>query len=185
MKKRRLLFILLSLMLLSSSSVYSEEAGIDGVAITREGNLQVSFNVTNVFTGDVEEAVASGIPTSFSFTVELHRKRGLWFDRTVVKRRFSHTVKYDTLREEYSVTLEEKGPAAVATKDGAAMQEMMTTVDNLHLLPLDKLKRGKRYRLALRVEGDAVHLPFPLNRLLFFISFGSFKTDWHLEEFLY
>jgi len=185
MKKRRLLFILLSLILLSSTFVYAEEAGIDGVNITREGDLQVSFNVINVFTGEVEEAIASGIPTSFTFTVELHRKRGLWFDRTVVKRRFMHTVKYDTLREEYSVTLEEKGPAAVATKDSAAMQTLMANVDALHLLPMEKLNRGEKYRISIRAEGDAVHLPFPLNRLLFFVSFGSFKTGWHLEEFLY
>ena len=177
--------IVIALSLLTASHARSEDAAIENVVITREHYLLISFDVANAFTGEVEEAIASGIPTSLAFTVELHRKRRLWFDGGVVRRYFRHTVKYDTLREEYSILREEKGVESMVKKSLAAVQEAMTKVKGLQLISMAELKRGKRYRITIEAERDGAHLPFPLNRLLFFYSLGRFKTEIHEEEFLY
>ncbi len=185
MRRPLLTIILISLLSFMAAHAYSEDAAIENVVITRDRDLLISFEVTNAFTSEVEEAIASGIPTSLAFTVELHRKRKLWFDRGVVKHHFRHTVKYDTLREEYSIVFEESGRESVVSKELSIAQNMMTTVKKLQLIPLGDLKSGERYRIALQAKRDAAHLPFPLNRLLFFISFGSFKTEMYVEEFVY
>jgi len=177
--------MVIAISLLTVSHACSEDAAIEKVVVTREGALLLSFEVVNAFTGEVEEAIASGIPTSLAFTVELHRKRRLWFDGAVVRRHFRHTVKYDTLREEYSILLEERGRKSTVAKSLADVQEVVAKVDRLQLTPLEELTRGMRYRITIEAERDGAHLPFPLNRILFFIPFGSFKTELYVEEFVY
>ncbi|MFQ5329891.1 MAG: DUF4390 domain-containing protein [Thermodesulfobacteriota bacterium] len=180
-----LVAVVVSFSLLMVSPASSEDASIENVVITRDGDLRISFEVANAFTGEVEEAIASGILTSLAFTIELHRKRRLWFDGAVARRYFRHTVKYDTLREEYSLLREENGVESIVEKSLAVVQEAMTKVEGLQLISMAELKRGKSYRITLQAERDGAHLPFPLNRLLFFYSLGRLKTEIHVEDFVY
>ncbi len=175
--------IILHVVVLFSSNVYSEEASIDEVMITTNSNLKVSFEVSNAFTEEIEEAIRSGIPTSFTFMVELYRKRGIWFDEGLADFYFKHTVKYDNLREEYYITLEEKSQDVIKIKDSTQMKNLMTVVDSIPLLPIYRLKKGMRYEMKIKGELDKIDLPFPLNYILFFTTFWSFETDWYIQEF--
>ena len=52
--------------------------------LIREGQVFVSFTMTGAFDNDVWATIRSGLPTTFSFDVEIRRGRSIWFDRTVV-----------------------------------------------------------------------------------------------------
>jgi hypothetical protein len=168
---------------LFSSNVYSEEASIDEVIIATNRNLKVSFEVRNAFTEKIEEAIASGIPTSFTFRVELYRKRGIWFNEDLVEFKFKHTVKHDNLREEYYITLEEKGQDVIKIKDFNEMKKLMTVVDSIPLLPMYRFKKGEKYEVKIKGELDTINMPFPLSYILFFVTFWSFETDWFIQGF--
>ena len=50
--------------------------------IARDGQVVVSFDLSNGFTPAVNDAIQSGLPTTFSYDVHL-RRRSAWFDETV------------------------------------------------------------------------------------------------------
>lgn len=157
------------------------------VIINNPDATRVSFEIKNAFTKDIEEGIKSGIPTTFTFFVELYRKRGLWFDETLANMTFKHTVKYDTLKEEYEIVLEEKPletdlkPVPIRVKGLEQAKKIMAGGDNIAVKPA--LKKGEEYQLRIKAALDPVSLPFPLDYMLFFVSFWSYETGWYEKEF--
>jgi len=178
--------------LLFPIQAFAQGVRIDNVIVTNTPQaVMVSFEVKDAFTKDIEEAIKSGIPTTFTFFVELYKKRELWFDERIVSLQFRHTVKYDTLKEEYEVYLEENQPSnGVRIKEISKVKDMMVkirgigdTSGGIPVIPHLALEKGGRYQLRMKAELDTINLPFPLNYMLFFVSFWDFETDWHVEEF--
>jgi hypothetical protein len=183
MKKTFLLFFLL-LMLLAPVRALSEDARMDNVIVRLDPILSISFVVSDAFKEDIEEAIRSGIPTSFTFFVELYRSRTLWPDGDINQWTFQHTVKYDSLKEEYEITLDEKGKDKIRTKDFEEMKRLMVTGEDVIFLPPPLLKKGKRYEIRLMAELDTVKLPFLLRTMLFFVKYWDFETDWYSQKFV-
>ena len=181
--KKIFLCVILILLFSSPASALSRNARIEGVKISLDPDFGVSFLVKNAFTADIEEAIKSGVPTSFKFIVELSRSRRFWFDKDAGRWEFKHTVKYDTLKEEYKIILDEKGFGPVRTKDFAEMKRIMSTADSVILEPTRGLSEGYNYQLRVMAELYTVKLPFRLDYLLFFLKFWNVKTDWFVYNF--
>jgi hypothetical protein len=180
MKKILLLTILLLAHTLSGQAAAAE---ISAVKVVHHPELYASFIVKDAFTEDIEEAIKSGVPTSFTFLIQLEAVRGLWFDKNVERWEFKHTVKYDTLKEEYEITLEESDELVTRTKDLGEMKRLMTTGESIRLTTSRPLKNGKEYRLSIKAELHTVKLPFFLDYVLFFVKLWDFETDWHKVRF--
>jgi len=181
--KKIFLFVILSLFLSSPASALSRNAHIEGVKISTNPDLRVSFVVKNAFSADIEEAIKSGVPTSFKFIVELTRSRRFWFDKDAGSWEFKHTVKYDTLKEEYKIILDERGFGPVRTKDFGEMKRIMSTADSVVLEPTRRLSGGYNYQLRVMAELYTVKLPLRLDYLLFFLKLWNVKTDWLVYNF--
>ncbi len=175
----RTLFLSVLISLIFVGSSLAEDARMDGVRVDYDSELRLSFVVKDAFTQDIEEAIKSGIPTTFTFIVKLHRVRNLWPDKHVGTWEFGHTVKYDTLKEEYELTLEESG-RVLTTKDAGEMKRLMVTGLDAALQPKPQLSSGQSYELRLMAELDPVELPFLLDYMLFFVKLWDFETDWHV-----
>lgn len=171
-----------ALFILYPTVSFCEDARIDDVVVSSPPALKVSFKVRDAFTPDIEEAVRTGIPTSFNFIVELGRVRPLFFNETAGRWVFRHTVKYDSLKDEYEVSLEEAG-GAIRTKDFREMTRLMTTCSSIPLIPGSLLSRGGEYELRIMAQLRTAELPFILDYVLFFIRFWDFKTDWYTYRF--
>lgn len=183
---------------LSSVMAYSMDAMVDKVVvINNPEDIQMSFEIKNAFTKEIEEGIKSGIPTSFTFFVELYRKRGLWFNEQLNSMTFKHTVKYDTLKEEYEIVLDEKplgsdfgepkqslGRVPIRVKEIEQAKEIMASADNITMKLVSALQKGEQYQLRIKATLDAVNLPFPLNYMLFFVSFWNYETGWYEKEFV-
>ncbi|MFQ5736404.1 MAG: DUF4390 domain-containing protein, partial [Thermodesulfobacteriota bacterium] len=141
-----------------------------------------SFHVEDAFTGDIEEAIRSGIPTSFTFIIELNRVKGFWFDETVGTWEFKHTVKYDTFKDEYVIRLDEAGGAQTRTKDFAGMKRIMVTGDAIAITPAH-LVDGAEYEVRIKAELHTIELPSPLNYMFFFVKLFDFETGWYSYRF--
>src|SRR2546426_9027645 len=50
--------------------------------IARDGQVVVSFDLSDGFTPEVRDAIQSGLSTTFSYEVDL-RRGSAWFDKTV------------------------------------------------------------------------------------------------------
>jgi hypothetical protein len=167
---------------LSSAS----EARLDDIIVTNtKDHLLVYFNVEDCFTEDMNRAIMNGIPTTFTFIVKLYEVRNAWIDRKVADIRLTHKVEYNTLKNEFRLTLSEHNKKTITTRDAEEANRFMAEIVALKIVRLDKLKRGVHYQLRLKAELDKIELPFYLDYVLFFLSLWDFETDWYSVVFKY
>ncbi len=184
--KKILIFISIILAIAISTDAQAAKARVGGLKVTTAPEaLSLSFSVENAFPEGIEDAIKSGVPTSFNFLVEFTRRRRLWFDKDMGSWNFKHTVKYDTLKQEYEITLEEKGFLKVITKDYEEMKKLMSSPDSVVLLPSWGLPRGYGYELHIMAELRTIRLPFRLDYMFFFLRLWDIDTDWYSYKFTY
>ncbi len=163
----------------------AEEARITDFVVTNtRDDLLVYLTVEGCFTKNVEEAILTGIPTTFSIFVTLSRPRSLWFNKGIADLTITRTITYDSLKKEFSIECSEKEEALV-TRDFAEARKAMSEVDSLKIVALDKLEKGNKYQVQAKAELDKVTLPLYLHYVLFFVSAWDFETDWYAIDFLY
>jgi len=171
--------LIIAIILGFASSSFAVEARIDDVKVEYGSQLKASFIVRDAFKKGMEEAIQSGIPTSFTFIVGLHRRKRMWFDEHIGAWKFRHTVKYDILKEEYQVAIEERN-LVEKTKDLEEVKRLMVTCSDVIISPLPALRNGDTYKLMIKAELDTVDLPFILNYMLFFVKLWDFETGWYV-----
>jgi len=123
--------------------------------LIREGQVFVSFTMRGGFDNDVWAAIRSGLPTTFSFDVEIRRGRAIWFDRTVASATVSATVRYDNLTRRYQVTRMidgrvESTPQVTESQD--TVRALMTEFDKLPLFSTADLEANEEYYLQVRAR---------------------------------
>ncbi len=154
------------------------------LANTRD-HLLTYFTVTGAFTPKITEAIQQGIPTTFSFEVSLYKIKSFWKDKEIADIEFTSTIAYNSLKKEYTVTRPWKNNKISHTKSFEEAKSWMTDIDNLPIVPLKKLTRGRQYQMRIQAEVDRTTLPFYLHNIFFFLSFWDVKTDWYLVNFTY
>jgi hypothetical protein len=161
-----------------------EKAEIVGAQISRENdNLQVSFQVVSCFTQSMEEAILSGVPTTFRIRAIIEKPGALFMSTQIIDVVLEHTVKYDYLKNEFVVKMPENPSPEMVTKDFREAKRWMSTVKDLPLIPLWRLQKGQTYQLNLRAELSKVELPLFFRYIFFFVSLWDFDTDWYRMEF--
>ncbi|MCK4739719.1 MAG: DUF4390 domain-containing protein [Deltaproteobacteria bacterium] len=145
-------------------------------------DINLSFVVEDAFNDDIVQAIDSGIPTSFTYIVKLFRKRNFWTDDHIKTWKFYHTIVYDSLREEYSVELDEK-IAVELTRDFQVAKDYLVQGRNIELSSVPELSSGSDYYLKIRAELAPVTLPFHLEYMFFFVKLWDFETDWLTYDF--
>ena len=183
---RSLIYTFFFISLLLPVAAFSATAEITSLDVDFENGVKTSFVVKNAFTPQIEEAINSGVPTSFTFRAEVNLSHGLfWFDERFADREFRHTVKYDTLKQEYTVGLEERGSGVLRTSDIEEMKLLMSVVDSAALRITAPMKSGVKYDLRIKAELSTVKLPLSLDYLFFFVKLWDFETDWYYHSFTY
>jgi hypothetical protein len=151
---------------------------LDNLKVEMSPNLRLTFMVKGAFKKGIVEAIHSGIPTSFTFFVKLYKVKTLWPDEGIGSWQFNHTVKYDALKEEYEIQLDERS-ATVKTKSFEEMKAFMVSGNNIPITPAPHLIAGLRYKLRVKAELDKIELPLFLDDILFFVKLWDFETSWH------
>ena len=190
LKKIRYSFVLplvtLALVLSLMSALWAKQAQITDIIVTNnQDQLLVYFNTKGCFTPEMNKAILSGIPTTFTFFLEIYKPRSFWPNKKLSAVRLHHTIKYDSLREEFNLTLSERGNQTFTVKEFSKAQEIMADVSNIQLIPLKQLERNSQYQLRIKAELNKVTLPLYLHYILFFLSLWDFETDWYVVEFNY
>jgi len=184
MKRSLILVVTIVGSFLFSDVAISKEASIEGLIIELNGQMEVSFSVTNCCTGKLEEAIQSGVPTTFTFRMKLYLVRSLWPDKKMVSLTFKHSIKYDNIAKEYQFHFEETNNR-LSVEDFEKAKEIMAKVNGIKLLPTNRLQKGRKYYLDVKAELDPVRLPFGLENIFFFLSIWDVETDWLRYEFTY
>ena len=183
---RNTLSLLLVIVFFVQNSAFAQDARLKDIIVTNtQEDLLLYLNVEGAFNEKMKMAVLSGVPTSFSFFVSLYRVRNLWFDEKITDVTVTNTVKYDNLKEEFTIirSWEKSGPRVSKSFDEA--KKLITEIDGLKIVSLVQLKKNHRYQLRTKAELSKVTLPYYLHYILFFVSLWDFETDWYAIDFIY
>ena len=178
--------LLVVMTLVPFAALASPEASLENIILTNtRDDLVVYFDVENAFTDGIKKAVLNGVPTSFSFVVSVYKTRDAWFDKKIRNLEIVSTLKYNSLKQEFTVYRPWKTGKPSVTPSLDQARAMMTEVDNLGVTPLSTLAKGDKYQIRIKAELSRVTLPLYLHYILFFVSMWDFETDWHTMDFIY
>jgi len=162
-------------------SGFCQKASVKDVSVKgANGAWKVSFDVENCFTEKMEEAIQSGIRTTFTFYVNLYQKRSWWKDRKMASYEFRHTVQYHPIQKVYNVKLREDH-SSVAASSLEEAKRLMSRVKEFEIKSSSPLEPGVPAYFRIKAELDPVRLPLHLEYLFFFVSLWDFETNWHIE----
>jgi len=186
LRKTVVILLILAFLFPVPKAGYGLEARIaDFLINTTEKDLLVHFKVRDCFTKKMEEAILAGIPTTFTFLLELHRERDFWFDSRLVSGVTRHTIKYDTVKKIFYVTFSGNGRGPLEFSDFAAAKKAMEEVNAAVLAPLNQLIRDGRYYVKVKAKLDKVRLPLRMEYVFFFVSLWDFETGWERKDFVF
>ncbi len=137
-------------------------------AFARDGRVRVSCTLTGGLAPDMEQALQSGLTTTFAFEVDLRRAVSQWFDRSLASATVATSAQFDTLTGRYQVTRSVDGRIEESrlsdSKDDVA--RFMTTFDRLPLFTTTELDPNVEYvvRVRLRARPRTNILLWPFNR---------------------
>ncbi len=154
-------------------------------ATTSETHLIVFGTLENSFTSEMIELLHSGIPLRFSFYVELYKTTENWREELIIANNFQHIMTFDTLKENYKVTLEEDNHKVLSFRSLAEAQREMNEINGVKVVELKQLLPDNRYKLKMKAELYRKTLPLSLHNILPFLSWWDIQTDWHTLTFTF
>lgn len=154
-------------------------------ATTSETHLIVFGTLENSFTSEMIELLHSGIPLRFSFYVELYKTTENWQEELIIANNFQHIITFDTLKENYKVTLEEDNHKVLSFRSLLEAQKEMNEINGVKVVELKQLLPDNRYKLKMKAELYRKTLPLSLHNILPFLSWWDIETDWHTLTFTF
>jgi Domain of unknown function (DUF4390) len=146
--------LILSL-LLALAAAAADPPQITNLAATA-ANQKVSVRFTldgALRNGELVEALQSGLPTSFTYVIEIFRDRPNWFDDGIAQRRVEVICTFNSLTREYLLNYrrDKKLVRSETFTDLGALARAMTVIDEPDLF---EIGTRKPYKLKVRVKAD-------------------------------
>jgi len=157
----------------------------DIIITTSESHLLLFATAKNCFSEEMIQGTQNGIPITFNFHIELNAVRSGWFDATLVEETLTHTLRYNSFKKEYEITLSEKKGPAVTTRSLEEAKELMAEISGFALIERKTLTPDSPYALRIKATLAETTLPLGMHYVLPFTSFWNFETDWRTIEFRY
>ena len=122
------------------------------VPLVRDGQVLVTFELSDGYTDDVRAAIQSGLRTTFTYTVDLRVEVPAWTDRTIQTATVNNIVKYDNLTRRHTIerTLDGRIDVTKVTDNEALVRQFMTGFQRLPLFRTSKLEPNREYYVRVR-----------------------------------
>jgi hypothetical protein len=123
-------------------------------ASARSGRISVRFALAGAFAQDeMVEALRSGLPTSFTYTIEIFRDRPNWFDDGIAQARVEVICTYNSVTREYLLNYRRDRQLVRSETFGdlGELQRRMTSIDEQDLFDVGD---RKPYKLKVRAKAD-------------------------------
>ncbi len=151
--------------------------------LRQEDHLAVSTRLDGGFFSKVEEAIVSGIPTTFSYEMEIWVKNRLWSDKTIATKAIERVVKFNSLTNEYQVV--QTGDSISwdkTSKNLGEVRQWLTEIDVLPLIKISELDPEKTYYVRARATVKTAQSKSALKYMLFLFSRSTTKTAWEQSD---
>lgn len=122
--------------------------------LVRDDRVLISCDLPNAFTDDVRAAIASGLRTTFTYSVDLRMEVPAWVDRTIDSAVVSNSDQYDNLTRRHSLlrTIDGRVEEALVTEDASLVPRFMTTLDRVPLFRTSSLEANREYYVQVAVK---------------------------------
>ena len=131
------------------------EPHIEELSATTSGALvSVHFTLADVFHSDETiQALQSGLPTSFTYVIEIFRDRPNWFDEGLGRSRIEVIATFNSVTREYLLNYrrDRRLVRSETFSDIETLEKRMTTIDEADLFDIG---RRRPYKLKVRVKAD-------------------------------
>lgn len=143
----RLISLAVLTITLAATLVAAPNPKIENLSATAaNARVSVRFSLTGAFAdGEMVEALQSGVPTSFTYLVEIFRDRPNWFDDGIARARIEVICTFNSVTREYLLNYrrDDRLVRSETFSDLAALERAMTSVDELALFDLAGRKAHK------------------------------------------
>jgi hypothetical protein len=146
----------------AGATVLAAESLLRIVPIVNDRDVLVSFELTDAYTNDVRDAIASGLRTTFTYDVGLRMVASLWVDRTIATVAVSTSDEYDNLTKRHVLTRAVDGRVVdtLVTDDEAIVRRWLTRFERLPLCRTSTLDPEREYYVRIsarsRPHGDSL-----------------------------
>ncbi len=149
----RLRVLLLLACLVGIAPAASADPAVRVETSLQDGEVLVSFQVTDAVSEAVRAAILSGLPTTFAYDVTLVSPSRWWFDRTIASARVSAVVRYDNLTRRYQITFIEDGRVEeVRTTDDEDTALRWMTTFRARRLSTHRLVSDGEYHVRVKAQ---------------------------------
>ncbi|MEW5981555.1 MAG: DUF4390 domain-containing protein [Acidobacteriota bacterium] len=145
---------LLAFVLALPAVIPAGDTGLQVATLVRDSHVLVSWTFADGALDQLNEAIDSGLTTSFTYDVDLRRSVSVWFDRTISTATVAVSVRKDTLTGRYQLTRSIDGRVedSRVSDSGETVRTFMTAVDRLPLFPTSELQANVEYTIRVRVR---------------------------------
>jgi hypothetical protein len=163
------------------SRAVAGDEGIAGLTATviDNGTLSVSAELIRWYNRNLQEDLNNGIPKDLYYYILLKKRQPGWFDEEVFSKTIKHTIKYDVLKKQYSITTRSDGETTQKTVESFdEMSQLISRIDHVKIKTPVGLKLRHTYYVSVKAEMRATNVPFYLEYILFFIPALELDTPW-------
>jgi hypothetical protein len=148
--RRTFLLVILALAAVGAV-VHAATASLRIVPTVRDDSVIVTVELSDAFTDEVREAIASGLRTTFTYDLELKMDVPGWADRTVATASVTMSDHYDTLTRVHSLARAVDGRVeeALATSNEAQVKAWLTSLSRVPLCKTSKLDPHHEYYVRI------------------------------------
>ena len=184
--RRILTSIMVLIVLLTGAAGWSAEASIEDIIITNDADFLLLYcTVQGSFSEDLNRAILKGVPTTFTYRIELLQKRSFLLDKKLASFTLNRTVKYDAVKTDFTVTYENESDSVFTVNEFFKAKALMSEINGLKLIRLSELEKDRTYYVRVKAELNKVRLPLYLHYVLYFVTLWDFETDWQEYFFTY
>jgi len=176
----------LILLFVFEATALAQDASLKDIVVnnTRD-DLLLYLEVKGAFRENMGKAIMNGVPASFSFYVILYQNHDFWMDEKITEIDVTHTIKYNSIKKEYTINRSWEDGNPVVTKSFQEAKKLMSEIKGMHIISLSKLTKGAQYQIKAKAELSKIELPLYLHYVFFFMSLWDFETGWYTVDFKY
>ncbi len=143
-----------SLLILGLALAASGEPTIENLSVTAHGGqVLVSFHLANGLDAETRERIASGLPTSFIYELELKEDRKHWWDRGLDGTVIEVVAMYNAVTREYLVNTKRGGRLIESrnVRDEVELEHAMTVFEAFPAFTMADDQDHARFLVRMRV----------------------------------
>jgi|SRR6185436_8773308 len=141
-----------ALLLLLAGATVMAQGALRISTLTDKSQVFVSFELNDAYDEAVRDAIASGLRTSFTYTLEL--RTPAWIDRTIGTTIVTTTDQYDNLTRRHTLTRTVDGRVdeVLVTEEDAVVKRWLTKLSRVPVADVSQLDPARDYYVRVTTK---------------------------------